>query len=167
MGLTLQCDDKFSPDKLIKAGRIKFFQRMMLRLMAPFALPSLAWDLIKTKAFKNPLHDGIRNLSGVKKVAYSDFFSFPEVKATSKTFGVTINDLMTAALAVGVKRIFNKMDPKCDVKDMVMAFPANIRWSRFEKWEDVELVNKFAPMEIILPLSADPKSGLKAVRETM
>lgn len=48
MALTLQCDDKFDPDKLIKMPSIPFFRRMMVRLMAPIYLPRLIFDSITT-----------------------------------------------------------------------------------------------------------------------
>lgn len=136
---------------------------MLVRMMAPLMIPILAWDLLKPKKVQNPLHDGKRNLSGQKRVAYSELFDFPQIKETSRALGVTINDLMTSALAVAVKRIFEERQPKSEHQEMVMVLPANIRWGRFERWEDVELVNKFAPVDLTLPLRKEPEAALRAV----
>ena len=112
MGMTLQCDDKFCPEKLIKFPRVTFLQRWLLRLTALLSLPFLAYDLVRTKTLVNPLHDGKRNLTGIKEIAISSLFSFPEIKATSRALQVTINDMMTSTLAVAVKRYFKQLDSK-------------------------------------------------------
>ena len=41
-----------------------------------------------------------------------------------------------------------------------MALPANIRWSRYERYEDVKLENKFAPYPLTIPLLRDPHEAL-------
>jgi hypothetical protein len=106
MGMTLQCDDKFCPDKLIKFERANLLKRWLMRLTAVLMLPLLAYDTLTTRMQRNPLHDGTRRLAGIKKMAISSVFDFTEIKATSRKLKVTINDMMTASLSVAVKRYF-------------------------------------------------------------
>ena len=44
---------------------------MVLRLSFPFYIPGLIFKSVTARIDKNPLHDGVRNLSGIKKVACS------------------------------------------------------------------------------------------------
>jgi NRPS condensation-like uncharacterized protein len=163
MGLTLQCDDTFDPDKLMKTGKINFWWRMLFRLMAPLLVPALFIDAFATKVLRNPMPDGVRKLTGVKKCAISDHFETAEIKATSKALKVTINDLMTSSLSVAVSRYFKEKDPASNHTRLNVALPANIRWSRYERFEDVKLENKFAPYPLTIPLSENIEEALPAV----
>lgn len=64
MALTLQCDDKYDPDKLLKMPSIPIYKRMMVRMMAPFFIPFIILEGLTKKVIINPLHDGRRELSG-------------------------------------------------------------------------------------------------------
>ena len=44
-----------------------------------------------------------------------------------------------------------------------MAFPANIRWNRYENFEDVKLENKFAPCHLTIPLINDAAEAVPQV----
>ena len=51
------------------------------------------------------------------------------------------------------------METKSPVQESTklnIALPANIRWSRYERNEDVKLENKFAPYPLTIPLYSDP-----------
>lgn len=112
MGLTLQCDDEYCPDKLIKFSKVPLFKRMLVRLMAPLMIPVLMYDMMTTRTILNPLHDGIRQLTGIKKCSLSELYDFTTIKDTAHALGVTINDLMVSSLSVGVQRYFKEKDPK-------------------------------------------------------
>lgn len=56
---------------------------------------------IKVKT--NLLHDGKRALSGKKKAASSKDFNLSSIKSASKLKKTTINDMITACLATGLK----------------------------------------------------------------
>lgn len=60
------------------------------------------------KAEKNCLNDGVRKLNGKKIVDHSKELDFNAIKESSKALGITINDLFTAAVSVGVKKYFKK-----------------------------------------------------------
>lgn len=116
-------------------------------------MPLLFIDAFATKILINPMHDGVRNLTGVKKCAISDHFKTEDIKDASKALKVTINDLMTSSLSVAVSRYFKEKDPASNHTKLNIALPANIRWSRYERFDDVKLENKFAPYPLTIPLS--------------
>jgi hypothetical protein len=55
---------------------------------------------------KNPLHDGKREVTGIKNVALGKKLELAPVKEACKKLGVTVNDLMTCALSIALKRYF-------------------------------------------------------------
>ena len=54
----------------------------------------------------NPLQDGKRNVTGVKNVALGKKLELAPVKEACKKLGVTVNDMMTCALSIALKRYF-------------------------------------------------------------
>ena len=98
--------DKFDMDALIPIRKITWLQRLMIRLSFILYLPRLALRLMSFKTEKHVLHDGVRKLSGKKISATSSDILFKDVKAAAKHKKVTINDLITACLATGVKEYF-------------------------------------------------------------
>lgn len=88
---------------LMPIRSISFFSRLILRASFLLYLPRVILRLAMIKQDKNPLHDGKRNLSGNKLVGTSSDILFKDVKEASKKQNVTINDLITACLASGVK----------------------------------------------------------------
>lgn len=85
---------------------VSFVERLILRSTFLFYLPRVALRMMKIKLQKNPLHDGKRQLSGIKKLGTSSDLRFDEVKAASKHFKVTINDIVTCCLGNAVKQYF-------------------------------------------------------------
>jgi NRPS condensation-like uncharacterized protein len=127
MGQTVQCNDEYDVGKLITFKTVPVWRRYVLRIMAPLYIPVIFASALFQRVKKSPLHDGKRNLTGIKKCAISDRFMFSEIKDTSRALKVTINDLMTSALAVAVKKYFIKHgDSNSDSINILI--PANIRW---------------------------------------
>lgn len=77
----------------------------MIRLSFVFYVPRLLWKILRIKDDKNVIHPGggPRKLSGNKLSATSTDILFKDVKAAAKAKNVTINDLITACMATGVK----------------------------------------------------------------
>ena len=163
MGLNLQLDETYDLTKMIEFKPFHWTVVWFYRLMVPFMIPSLIKAEFKRKIDRNPLHDGKRALTGKKKVALSDPYNFAEIKATSKILKVTINELLSASLAVALKRLFEERgDTKTDTVQLAM--PVNIRWGPYATYDDVKLENKFSPMPIKLPLHSDHEESLKLVK---
>lgn len=63
---------------------IPVWKRMIVRLMAPIMIPVIMFEGLTTKILINPLHDGTRNLTGIKKCVLSNLFAFQEIKTASR-----------------------------------------------------------------------------------
>jgi NRPS condensation-like uncharacterized protein len=142
--------------------KITWLDKLFIRLSFPFFLPRVAWTIWKIKQDRNPLHDGVRNLSGNKISATSEDIMFNDVKIASKGLKVTINDMITACVASGISQYFEKKGAK-DVKNINIAVPANIRFGHYPTWEKVKFENKFAPVPMTIPLSSDLKTSMSEV----
>ena len=112
---------------------------------------------------KNIIHPGggPRKLSGKKISSTSSDILFKDVKAAAKNKSVTINDLITACMASGVKQYFElKGDQN---KTINIAIPANIRFEHYGTWERVKFENKFAAIPLLIPLNKDINQSLTEV----
>jgi len=99
----------------------------------------------------------------VKEVALGKSISLDVIKNCSKKLGVTVNDLMTAALSMAMKRYFLSKDDTKTVQINV-GIPVSIRWEMYKTFESVQQENKFAPYSYTLHLASDPREALDAVR---
>ena len=108
------------------------------------------------------IHDGKRELSGQKISSTSSDILFKDIKAAAKHKKVTINDLITACLATGIKQYFElRGDEQTNKVNIVI--PANIRFAHYGSWERVKFENKFAPVPLVIPLNLDLQESLKVV----
>lgn len=84
---------------------MSIIQKWMIRLSFIFYVPRLFWKILRIKDDKNVIHPGggPRKLSGNKISSTSSDILFKDVKAAAKHKKVTINDLITAGMASGVK----------------------------------------------------------------
>jgi len=110
----------------------------------------------------NPLHDGKREVTGVKNVALGKKTELAPVKEACKKLGVTVNDMMTCALSIALKRYFISVGDE-QTSSCKIAMPVNIRWKPYNTFESVKLENKFAPIAVEIPLLSDPERALPAV----
>lgn len=124
---------------------------MFMRLTFVFYLPLIAYNQSRLKVMKNPLHDGKRELSGIKKIASCKEFAFLDIKYTSKKMKCTINDLMTGCLSASMKEYFESQGDK-ETDRINLIIPANIRFKMYDSPENLKLENKFAPFNLCLPL---------------
>jgi hypothetical protein len=130
--------------------------------MLPWTIPKVLVKSAMTKWDKNPLHDGKRELTGVKKVYFGQKIPLDTIKEASKKLKITINDLMTIALSMAVKRYFViKGDTKTNRINIII--PVNIRWEPYSTFGSVHIENKFAPMPIDLPLFEDFEKAVPAI----
>jgi hypothetical protein len=107
--------DKYDITNMIPIKKVPFVQRMILRLGFLLYLPRLLGGSLVAKCDRNPLHDGKRELTGVKKAACSGDILFKEVKETSKRMKLTINDMMMSCLSATMKEYFKSVgDTKTD-----------------------------------------------------
>jgi hypothetical protein len=130
-------DDEYDTSKVVKMSSPNPMFKWLLRAALIYTLPKYIWTSLMLRKDKNPLHDGVRELSGDKVTALeSKVFNFDEVKEASRSLSITINDLMTSALSMAVKRYFQaKGGPSADAQAINIAVPVSMRWSGYETFE--------------------------------
>lgn len=74
----------FDTTKLFPIKKLSFTERMIIRLSFPFRILAIVKKLALLKQDLNPLHDGKRRLTGIKKAATSSDLIFADIKAASK-----------------------------------------------------------------------------------
>ena len=100
-----------------------------------------------------------------KKVAWAEPLPLEEVKAVSKAFGCTVNDVLIAAVTGALRQymISNGENPD-DLQDIRVTVPVNLRPLEHA----LDLGNHFGLVFLSLPLSSDsPLERLYAVNERM
>lgn len=100
-----------------------------------------------------------------KKVAWAEPLPLDEVKAVSKAFGCTVNDVLIAAVTGALRQyMISKGDNPEDLKDIRATVPVNLRPLEHAK----ELGNHFGLVFLSLPLGMDsPLGRMYAVNERM
>ena len=100
-----------------------------------------------------------------KKVAWAEPLPLDEVKAVSKAFGCTVNDVLIAAVSGALRQyMIEAGDEPQDLKDIRATVPVNLRPLEHAQ----ELGNHFGLVFLSLPLSLDnPLDRLYAVHEEM
>lgn len=105
------------------------------------------------------------SLSVNKKVAWAEPLSLEEVKAVSKAFGCTVNDVLIAAVSGAMRQyLIDKGDEPDSIKDIRATVPVNLRPLEHA----LELGNHFGLVFLPLPLSqANPLKRLYTVNAEM
>jgi len=100
-----------------------------------------------------------------KKVAWAEPLSLDEVKAVSKAFGCTVNDVLIAAVSGAVRQyMISKGDDPDKIEDIRATVPVNLRPLEHAK----DLGNHFGLVFLSLPLSMDnPLERMYAVNDRM
>jgi WS/DGAT/MGAT family acyltransferase len=99
-----------------------------------------------------------------KRVAWSDALPLTEVKRASRGLGCTINDLLTAAVAGGVRRYMLDTGHPRGARDFRAVVPVNVRSLE----EMADLGNKFGLVFLSMPVGiADPLERVAEVRRRM
>jgi len=133
--------------------------------MVPFLLPKLLLNAFFSNPIRSPLHDGKRLLTGKKVAASSTDILFQDIKTCSKQLQVTINDLITSCLSATLKQYFEiKGDITTNRTHIVI--PANIRFQNYQKRSEIKLQNKFAPIQVTIPLSSNLGDALVKIPRT-
>ena len=126
----------------------------------------LAMDAVKLTTMEEDSHTRLKGKpNGKKHVAWSEPLPLAEVKAISKAFGCSINDVLMASVAGALRAYLrdkgDTIEHDCDVRVMV---PVNLRKpSRRQK-----LGNAFGLVPLVLPVGLeDPVARLFEVRHRM
>ena len=100
-----------------------------------------------------------------KKVAWAEPLPLDEVKAVSKAFGCTVNDVLIAAVTGALRQyMISRGESPDDLQDIRVTVPVNLRPLEHA----LDLGNHFGLVFLSLPLSSDsPLERLYAVNERM
>ena len=154
--------DSFDPEAIFPIRKVTFLQKMFLRACIPVYLAKMFLEFYFLKFSPNPLHDGVRNLSGKKVISTGKLYCLETIKASAKNHNITINDLLTACLSTAVKDYFvSKGD--LTTKSINFAIPANIRFKPYKSAEDLILENKFSVVPLQIPLYENIDEALKKI----
>lgn len=93
----------------------------------------------------------------------SKTFEFKQIHQAARLNKVTVNDFLTAALAVAVKRYCSDKQPGSADRLFNLCVPVNVRWARYETFEQVKLENKIAAVVIKIPLADTCSESLCSV----
>lgn len=146
---------------MVTNKRIPYWQRIVVRLQLLYNLPLTIIDGLKFTPIKSALHDGERELTGEKEIAYVGNIDFDSIRSASKKLGVTINDLFTAALSIAVKKYQAKRGDKND--SMNICIPISLRWEFYPTRESVCMENKIGAYPMNIALEENPEDALKKV----
>ncbi len=103
-------------------------------------------------------------LGVAKRVAWSEPIPLDDVKLVKNVMGATVNDVLVAALAGGLRRYMLSRDDRPEGKEVRAMVPVNIRGRE----EPVSMGNKFALVYLDLPVGiADPLDRLFEVKRRM
>ncbi len=134
-------DSMLLPAVIDRAGKPP--NKLALGLKTAFIGPILLLGKMLWRRDRNPLHGP--PLSGDKQVAWTVPLDLDRVKAAKNELGATVNDVLVACVAGGLRRYARERG--ADLQQLRASMPINIR-SRFES---LEMDNKFAA--VLLPLS--------------
>jgi diacylglycerol O-acyltransferase len=126
----------------------------------------LAADAIKLTAMEEDSPTRLKGKpNGIKHVAWSEPLPLDEVKAISKVYGCSINDILMASVAGAIRGYLvhkgDRVGEDCNVRAMV---PVNLR----KPEQQGKLGNAFGLVPLVLPVGVeDPVARLYAVHERM
>jgi diacylglycerol O-acyltransferase / wax synthase len=126
----------------------------------------LAMDAVKLTTMEEDSHTRLKGKpNGKKHVSWSEPLPLAEVKAISKAFGCSINDVLMASVAGALRAYLREKGDEvahdCDVRVMV---PVNLR----KPTRRQKLGNAFGLVPLVLPVGLeDPAARLYEVRHRM
>jgi WS/DGAT/MGAT family acyltransferase len=151
--------------KLIKEG-----SRMLQNPAVAGNYAAEAGEIVREMAHSLTLEDDpvtcLKGRLGTrKKVAWADPLPLDEVKAVSKAFGCTVNDVLIAAVTGALRQYMISVGESAnDLQDIRVTVPVNLRPLEHA----LDLGNHFGLVFLSLPLSSDsPLERLYAVNERM
>jgi WS/DGAT/MGAT family acyltransferase len=100
---------------------------------------------------------------GAKRAAWSEPLKLPEVKAVSRTFGCSMNDMLLSCVAGAMRSYLAEKGDKTDGVEVRAMVPIDLR-----EPGDLELGNRFGIVGVQLPVGIEhPLERLMKVRERM
>lgn len=161
--MILALSDDYGRDFFVKSKDARWYEALFIRLYSVFTLHKLFNSIALLKKDDNFIMRNKKPLSGKLHVASSENLDFRLMKALQKTIGVTINDIVTTALAKAMKQIFEENNDHS--KSFNLFIPANIRFKFYPTAAKVKLENMFAVMPLVVPMVKDMTSSYATIQK--
>ena len=107
---------------------IGLFKWMLITIYGMIKLPIIFAKNYLVSDKPNPINNKLQ-VSSVRKNSVSRDFKVTDIKHAASKYGVTINDYVTAAIGVTIKKYFYSKNFN-HTREITIAFPINIRYSQ-------------------------------------
>jgi hypothetical protein len=165
MSMCLAMSSDYDRSYFVGSGDVPYPIRIITRLAFPFMIPKLIWESLNIRIDENFITKNKQNLSGTTNCTSGSNLKMADIKALSKKLGVTINDLVSSAISISLKRILKEHGD--EPKEVQICIPANVRFEFYPTREDVKLENKFAAIPVMLPLFENMPEAYKTIQNLM
>lgn len=132
--------DEFQKDAMVDFRPTTWFKQMFLYCVSPFFLLFYLIPILCKSKDKFSITDS--KLSGEKKFAIGKRFSIRDMKRSAKDIGVSLNDMCSAALSLGLTDYFRAIGEDRE-GPITAVIPVNLRTTRPDRPEDIVLQNNF------------------------
>lgn len=102
MSMCLAMSSDYDRSYFVGSGDVPYIMRIFTRLSFPFMIPFLIWESFNITKDNNFISKNKENLSGKVNCSSRNELLLKDVKNLSKKVGVTINDLVTAAISLSL-----------------------------------------------------------------
>lgn len=165
MSMCLAMSSDYDRSYFVGSGDVPYIMRLFTRLSFPFMIPYLIYESLCIRKDDNFMTKNKENLSGIINLSCNSDLLLKDVKSLSKKLGVTINDLITTAVSMSLKKIFIEKGDKSE--QVQICVPANVRFEFYPTREDVKMENKFAAIPLKIPLVDNMEKSYKPISKLM
>lgn len=102
MSMCLAMSSEYDRSYFVGTGDVPYIMRLFTRLSFPFMIPYLIYESLCIRKDDNFMTKNKENLSGIINVTCNSELLLSDVKSLSKKIGVTINDLISTAVSIGL-----------------------------------------------------------------
>jgi WS/DGAT/MGAT family acyltransferase len=146
-------------DPALKVAR-KPRSRLGTALKLPFAFPVVLLGKLLARADKSPVHGP--ELSGEKRVAWSEAIPFSRIQAIKGNHGASVNDVLLTAVVGAFRRVVAAAGG--ELARLHASVPVNVRAAG----EPLRMENRFAAVPFDLPAHiADARERIREVHRRM
>ena len=165
ISMALAVSSEYDRSYFVGSGDVPYMLRIFTRLSFPFMIPYLIYDALRIKKDDNFLTKNKENLTGKVNCTSCSDLLLKDIKNLSKKVGVTINDLVTAAISMSLQRLLKEHGETPN--QVQICIPANVRFEFYPTREEVKLENKFAAIPLKLPLFDNMEKAYSSIAYLM
>ena len=156
--------DEFKPEAMIDFRPTSWLNQLILYMISPLFILYYLFPIIWKRRDKFSITN--TKLSGEKRLAIGKKFPIDDLKRSAKDLGVSLNDIWSAALSIGIAD-FLKEKGDDRIGPMTALIPVNLRTHKVRKPEDVKLQNNFIIVLIDFIIGNTLESEIKRLSKIM